>query len=594
MNKNNLTINDSRGSADIPQKEIHPNQLQSLFQESIIPALIRNIQTRKNILYNDAMKQLTGYSHEEIQDIETWVRLIFPSRAAQSQVFENISKSSARQVVIRGDELVIRRKDGQIRHVEFSIYNLFDETRQETYQLVQGMDVTSLRDITRDYNRISQELEDRVRKRTRELEESQARLQMALEGAKEGLWVIDFIKGKMNFSFHSDRMLGYDLDDLGKTSTKWDQITHPDDWPRVEKALNDHFEGLTPFYEQQYRARTKDGQWKWILGHGRVTQRDDSGNPVQAIGTHVDINNLKTTEIQLKKSEQRFKMLVENAPFGLLILNQSREIEYFNPQFQKLFGYTSEDLPDLNSWLSRAYPDAHYREAMEDIWQDIFDSSQKKVGLDLAEKTLSHEFSVRCKDGSDKIIKFNHVPLKSSKHLVSYEDVTARIQAERKLKKHEKALENKNRELAEMNNALRVLLKRIEKDKSDMEENVLANIKDLVVPYLESLENTRLTSHQKSFVEILKSNLTDITSPFSRKFSTSHLYMTPREIQVANLIREGKSTKEISEFLSSSLSAIQFHRHNIRKKLGLLEKKINLQSFLQSINYRNDREKQWP
>jgi PAS domain S-box-containing protein len=497
-------------------------------------------------------------------------------------------------VVIRGDELIIRRKDRQIRHVEFSIYNLFDETRQEPYQLVQGMDVTSLRKITQDYNRINQELEERVRKRTRELEESQAQLQMALEGAKEGLWMIDFVNGKMNFSFHSARMLGYELDDLGITSTKWDRITHPDDWPRVEKALNDHFAGLTPFYEQQYRARTKDGQWKWILGHGRVTQRDDKGNPIQAIGTHVDINNLKTTEIQLKKSEQKFKMLVENAPFGLLILNQSREIEYFNPQFQKLFGYTSEDLPDLDSWLTRAYPELQYREAMKIIWQSIFDRSQKKMGLELAEKTLSHEFTVRCKDGTEKIIKFNHVPLKSSKHLVSYEDVTARIQAEQILKKHEKALETKNRELAEMNNALRVLLKRIEKDKSDMEENVLANIKDLVIPYIESLENTRLTSHQKSFVEILKSNLTDITSPFSRKFSTSHLYMTPREIQVANLIREGKSTKEISELLSSSLSAIQFHRHNIRKKLGLLEKKINLQSFLQSINYRNDREKQWP
>lgn len=562
------------------------DQLWSIFSESIIPTLIRNTENRRNILYNDAMKKLTGYSHNEVQDIETWVKRIYPDQNLQSEALTIISRSSQRQLIVKGDESIITRKDGCKRNVEFSIYNVFQGKRQTSYQLLQGMDVTSHRNIQREFTRVNQELvtlnqelEDRVKRRTMELEESQTRLQMALEGAKEGLWVIDFVEGNMNFSPHSAKMLGYDLDDLGTTSNKWDQITHPDDWPKVEKALLDHFSGVTEYYEQQYRARTKDGQWKWILGHGRVTKRDDKGKPIQAIGTHVDITNLKQTEIQLRKSEQKFKLLVEDAPFGLLILDEKQQIEYFNPKFKSLFGYTAEELPDLDSWLNKAYPDKKYRETVANFWKKIF---QNSYGMD--ESLEPDQFIVRCKDGKEKIIKFNHVYLKSNKYLVSYEDVTAQTLAETALKEHEQELELKNEELKEMNNALRVLLQRIEKDKSVLEEKVLLNIKDLVTPYLDSLENTRLSSRQKSYISILKSNLNEIVSPFSRKLSASHLYLTPKEIQVANLVKEDKGTKEMAELLNISISAVQFHRHNIRKKLGLIDKKINLHSFLQSLN----------
>ena len=562
------------------------DQLWSIFSKSPIPTLIRDTESRLNVLYNDAMKALTGYAQHEVQDIETWVKKIYPDPKLQLRVADIISCTSQRQLIIRGDEFIITRKDGGRRNIEFSIYNLVHKKQQTFYQLLQGMDVTSRRIAERELKRLNQdlaslnqELENRVKERTIELEESQTRLQMALEGAKEGLWVIDFVGGKMNFSSHSAKMLGYDLDDLGTTSTKWDKITHPEDWPKVEKALKKHFSGVIPYYEQQYRARTKDGRWKWILGHGRVTKRNEAGEPIQAIGTHVDITNLKRTEIQLSKSERKFKLLVENAPFGLLILNKKQKIEYFNPKFHNLFGYTAEELPDLESWLVKAYPEKAYRQNVSNIWKVIF----RKIKIN--ETVEPHELTVRCKDGKEKIIHFNHVPLRSNKLLVSYEDVTARTLAERSLKNREVELKINNEKLEEMNNALRVLLQRIEKDKSELEEKVMFNMKDLVIPYLTSLEKTRLSSRQKNLIDILKSNLSDIVSPFSRKLSASHLYLTPKEVQVANLVKEDNSTKEISLLLNMSESSVQFHRHNIRKKLGLIDKKINLQSFLQSLNY---------
>ncbi|MBW2143561.1 MAG: helix-turn-helix transcriptional regulator [Deltaproteobacteria bacterium] len=87
---------------------------------------------------------------------------------------------------------------------------------------------------------------------------------------------------------------------------------------------------------------------------------------------------------------------------------------------------------------------------------------------------------------------------------------------------------------------------------------------------------------QKTFVDIIENNLNDIISPFLQGMGSWDMTLTPTEIQVANFIKQQKTTKEIAEMLNISISTIVFHRHNIRKKLGLVKKKINLQSYLQS------------
>ncbi|HOO46961.1 MAG TPA: helix-turn-helix transcriptional regulator, partial [Deltaproteobacteria bacterium] len=107
---------------------------------------------------------------------------------------------------------------------------------------------------------------------------------------------------------------------------------------------------------------------------------------------------------------------------------------------------------------------------------------------------------------------------------------------------------------------------------------------ELALPYVEKLRNTGLDDKQKTLLEILESNLNDIVSPFLKKLSSQYLNLTPTEIQVANLIREGKSTKEIAEVLTISERAIEFHRNNIRDKLGLKKSKTNLRSYLMTLS----------
>jgi len=162
-------------------------------------------------------------------------------------------------------------------------------------------------------------------------------------------------------------------------------------------------------------------------------------------------------------------------------------------------------------------------------------------------------------------------------------DITEQKQTENALKKREEELETKSSNLEEANIALKVLLKRREEDKTELEEKILLNIKELVIPYLEKLKKNILDEKQKIYVSILESNLNDITSSFSHRLSSKFLNFTPTEIQVANLLQQGKTSKEIAELTNSSPKAVSFHRENIRRKLGLRNKKINLKSYLLSL-----------
>ena len=167
--------------------------------------------------------------------------------------------------------------------------------------------------------------------------------------------------------------------------------------------------------------------------------------------------------------------------------------------------------------------------------------------------------------------------------VVSHENVTAIKLAEEALRERERELELQTKNLEEVNTALRVLLRRREEDKHELEEKVLANVKELINPYLEKLKNTRLDPQQRAHLEIIESSLNEIISPFLRKLSSKYLGLTPREIQVAGLVKEGKTTKEIAEILNVSTNAVDFHRKRVRDKLGLRNTKANLRTHLLSL-----------
>ena len=155
--------------------------------------------------------------------------------------------------------------------------------------------------------------------------------------------------------------------------------------------------------------------------------------------------------------------------------------------------------------------------------------------------------------------------------------------AEESRKKIRAELELQTCKLEETNTALKVLLQQRIEDKIELEEMVLLNVEELIMPFWEKLNNSRLDSKQKACVNIIESNLNEIVAPLVREFSKINLKLTPTEMQVTNLVKHNKTTKEIAEILNLATSTIDFHRSNIREKLDIKNKKINLRTHLLSI-----------
>ena len=128
-----------------------------------------------------------------------------------------------------------------------------------------------------------------------------------------------------------------------------------------------------------------------------------------------------------------------------------------------------------------------------------------------------------------------------------------------------------------------MLLNERENERHALEEKVVCNINELIRTHLEKLDSGNLSRRQRDQLEAIKSSLEDIASPLSRRFIIDSSHLTPGETQVAHFIRQGKSTKQIADLMGVATSTIDFHRRNIRRKLALTNKQINLQSHLRSL-----------
>jgi DNA-binding CsgD family transcriptional regulator len=168
--------------------------------------------------------------------------------------------------------------------------------------------------------------------------------------------------------------------------------------------------------------------------------------------------------------------------------------------------------------------------------------------------------------------------------VVSHENITPLKLAEERLRDQRAELERKAVELEEVNTALRVLLKQREQDRAQLEEAVFSNLRELVLPHVERLKSSGLKPREKALAESIERQLNAIAAPLLRGLGTARTLLTPRGIQVAALVREGRSTKEIAELLRVSEATVNFHRKSLRRKLGLGRPAQNLRAFLLSLS----------
>ena len=168
--------------------------------------------------------------------------------------------------------------------------------------------------------------------------------------------------------------------------------------------------------------------------------------------------------------------------------------------------------------------------------------------------------------------------------VVSHEEITALKLTEQALRESQEKLNDQKQGLEEANVALKVLLQQREEDRRDLEKRFLTNVKGLVLPYVEKLKSAPLKAKDKTLVEIIDTHLQDIITPLMQNLSNANILLTPQEMQVATLVKDGKTSKEIAEVLVVAEATVNFHRKNLRTKFGLTNKQKNLRSYLMSLS----------
>ena len=161
-------------------------------------------------------------------------------------------------------------------------------------------------------------------------------------------------------------------------------------------------------------------------------------------------------------------------------------------------------------------------------------------------------------------------------------DVTEYKKTAEALKASEEDLRRKNIELERKNNALTEVLEHIEHQKLQIKDDVIANVNELLIPVLDQLIS-KGSKIDKIYLNLIKRSLKDLTASFGQKITQKSLKLTPREVQICNMVKRGLSSKEIASFLNISFFTVGRHRHNIRKKMKITNEKANLNTFLQGL-----------
>ena len=298
----------------------------------------------------------------------------------------------------------------------------------------------------------------------------------------------------------------------------------------------------------------------------------------------------RRTQEQLCESEAKCQTITDAATAAIVMMDGEGKITFWNPAAERIFGYSQEEAigRDLHRLLTS---EQHYRQYIKGF--EVF----KKTGRGPFIRHII-ELTARRKDGTEFPIglSLSAIKIKGKWHSIGIvSDITERKRAEAALKKAHDELEKRveertaelqdaNKRLAEVNAALNVLLQKSNEARKELEDKIIRNIEELILPYLDELALKIAGRAEEAYLGIIKNNLKQITSSFSQNLLSRFRNLTPREIKVAALIKQGRSSKEIAGLLGVSLYTVETYRANLREKLDLKNRKINLQSFLQSLD----------
>ena len=307
---------------------------------------------------------------------------------------------------------------------------------------------------------------------------------------------------------------------------------------------------------------------------------DNEGKVSAVGGVCTDITDRKKTEGELKEAEEKYRGIFEHSPLGIIHIDKEGIITASNEKLAEIFGFSIENIVGF------------------DLLQSLQDEQARAAIVSVLSGKLTHceGYYKSVTGGGTPYIRCVFAPISSNDGAIVaaigiIEDVTRKKGAEKALQKAHDELEQrvvdrtaqldrKTERLVETNVALKVLLEKRDEDIKEHEEKVMFNVERLINPYLEKLRMRCNQASQEALLKIIQLNLDEITSSFQHNHKSILSNLTPTQIQIADLIKQGHTTKEIASLLNLSPSTIACHRQDIRKRLSLTNKKTNLQAAL--------------
>jgi len=465
--------------------------------------------------------------------------------------------------------------------------------------LIQGKDgpiaVRGLaKDITEQYN-----MHKALKESQKKLKESEQKYRDIFENINEGIFIHDLNGNFTNINTRFIKDTGYtkhEILDKNIRDVMSEQYSHDIDEYLKRIKANGFDKGL-------YNIVTKQGQ-NHILAYMSSLVFDEHG-PVAVRGVSRDITEqlhmkkaLKESKDKLKDNERKFRDIFENINEYLYITDIEGHFTDINPHFSDNMGYQVSELLDKN--IRDLIPE-EFRQEFERYLERIITNGSDKGLVSFINKqgrTRVVQYSNSLIQGEDGPVAIRGVARditeefkarsalqKSEEELrIARDHLEKRVQERTKdLKKSNTMLEEKTKGLEEANIALRVLLSKKDEAQKDIEERMLDNVKGLIHPVLTKMRQEQLNPTQEIYLDLIESNIDNIVAPFAVNITSKYYNLTSTEIQVANLIREGKTTKDIADLLSLAISTIHTHRDNIRIKLGIKNKKYNLSAYLKNL-----------
>ncbi len=496
---------------------------------------------------NKTMRERRGISPERYQDTH-YLDLVGPEYHAQAREHFKRVMSGENEVLSE-----VRYKDvhGQARIVEV-----------HSKPVREGGEVAGLLGISRDITR-HKELEETIQK-------SEKRYRSLLENASDAILLADMNGNLLDVNRKAEQLLGYSKPELLCMNVS--DIHTKEQTDRIRDTFQEIIQNGFAMIHNTLALR-KDGAAVPIEITGSRVEHD--GETVFQ-GIFRDLTERKQAEKQSWLNQEQLRLALHAGEHGLVDWDVPNDRLRFSDQLLELTGYSKDEFePRMRSWKKRVHP-----KEKSDVVRSLRDHLDGKTGHFDATYRLRVKTGVwRWFRGHAEVVERDERgrPLRM---MGTITDVTLYKEFEEEL---EKRVEERTAELVDVNSALKVLLRQREQDKADAEETIAANLKFMLLPHWNRLKRSGLNGRQKELVSLIDESLTKVFSPFIRKLSSRYSSLTPRELQVAERIQSGKTTKDIAEEMNISAGTVDVLRYSVRKKLGLNRKKANLQSHLSSI-----------